>query len=223
MTTSSSPMCHHPSRCPLPARGLALRAVCHTCSGRPASGQVTLERGDILARAGEPARYIYAVVEGWVRESILDDEGRRTTTRFVGPGHILGSEAMTSGEQCTTLDALQPARVCRVASSQVMDAIADQPALWMAFTRALTDDMEALRVRIVRSTLTARERVLALIVELLGPIAPGTWGHLPATREDMAEALGLTLETVSRQVQELHRAGILEVEGRRVRRVPATM
>ena len=209
--------CNHPTRCPLVARGLTLRAVCYSCTGRPPAGQVTLNRGDILARAGEPAQHIFAVVEGWVRESIMDDEGRRTTTRFVGPGQVLGSEAMTSGEQRTTLDALQASRVCRVPVGQVMDSIAERPALGMAFTRALTDDMEALRVRIVRSTRSARERVLAMVVELLGPIPPGTWGQLPATREDMAEALGLTLETVSRQVQELHRAGVIEVDGRRMR------
>lgn len=218
MTTSNGTPCHGLApRCPLVARGLTLRSACDECGGRPANGQVTMGRGDILARAGEPAQHVFAVVDGWVRESILGEDGKRTTTRFVGPGQVLGTEALTGGEQRTTVDALQPARVCRVPVAQVMSSLTEKPALGAAMARALTDDLEALRVRVVRSTLSAKERVLEMIVELLGETPVGTWARLPVTREDMAEALGLTIETVSRQVQELHRAGVIEVRGRRMR------
>ena len=204
--------------CPLLARGLVLRPLCEGCSGRPATGQLVMERGDVLARHGEPAEHVFAVVEGWVRESIVGADGRRTTTRFVGPGNILASEALANGTHRVSLDALHAARVCRAPARHVALAMTSRPRLAMALTDALTDDLEALRERIVRSTLPARERVLCMLGELLGDTPNGVWCTLPATREDMADALGLTLETVSRQVQELHREGVIEVHGRKVRR-----
>ena len=207
-------------RCPIAARGLTLRSTCEGCSGRPPNGQIVLERGDVLARGGTPAENIFAITEGWVRESMIDAEGRRTTTRFVGPGHIVGSDALAYGVHHATLDALQRARVCVVLARNVALALTERPRLGMALAQALADDLEAVRIRVARSAQSAHDRVLSIIRELLATTPPGAWGVLPASRSDLAEALGLTLETVSRQVQQLHREGFIDVHGRHVRLMP---
>ncbi len=207
-------------RCPIAARGLTLRSTCEGCSGRPPNGQITLDRGDILARGGTPAESVFAITEGWVRESLIDADGRRTTTRFVGPGHIVGSDALAYGVHHATLDALQPARVCVVLARNIALALVERPRLGMALAQALADDLEAIRIRVARSAQSARDRVLSILRELLATTPPGAWGTLPASRSDLAEALGLTLETVSRQVQQLHREGFIDVHGRHVRLLP---
>ena len=58
-------------------------------------------------------------------------------------------------------------------------------------------------------------------LQLIGEVPAGTWVTLPLTRKELGELLGLALATVSRTIQRLARAGLLEVRGRRVR-VPPT-
>lgn len=208
-----------PATCPLVRRGLTLRSACETCTGVPAQGQLTLARGDILAKPGDTADHVFAVCDGWIRESVPTRNGDFTTTRFVGPGDLVGTDAIAFGKHKTRLDALQPSRVCSVLVRNVALALSERPRLGFAMAAVLSEDLAALRKRIARSTMSAHDRVECIVLEFLQTTTPGSWTALPASREELAEALGLTIETVSRQIQQLQREGVIEVHGRHVRRV----
>ena len=149
-----------------------------------------------------------------------NSKGGRTTTRFVGPGHLVGADALSYGVHHTSLDVVQPARVCTAFARNIGLALSERPRLGMALARSFTGDLEAIRLRVARSAQCAHDAVLSILRELLAATPEGAWGVLPVSRSDLAEALGLTLETVSRQVQQLRREGLIDVHGRHVRLLP---
>ena len=91
------------------------------------------------------------------------------------------------------------------------------------------DELDAAREwMLVLGRKTAREKIASLLSIIarrdasLGPVtqAGSVEFDLPLTREAMADYLGLTLETVSRQVSALKRDGVIELKGKRRIRVP---
>ncbi|MCC6620828.1 MAG: Crp/Fnr family transcriptional regulator [Deltaproteobacteria bacterium] len=207
--------------CPVGTQ-VALREACIGCTGRPATGQRQLERGNVLVMQGDPARHLFAVVHGWVRESVHDADGRALSARIVGPGRVLGLSALGAGERAThtaTIEVLSPARVCIIPAERAATWFASEPRhamdLALHAARALDDFRREMTLRAE----PARERVLALIRELATQmrVGPEAWFRLPATREQIGEVLGLTLETVSRMLNRLARDGVIALRGREVR------
>ena len=83
---------------------------------------------------------------------------------------------------------------------------------------ATTKDLGGMRRQMqANARMSAEERVLTLVRDLVADTPAGDWTRLPVTREQLGEVLGLTLETVSRMMQRLAHKGALEVAGSRVR------
>ncbi len=205
--------------CPVVARGVKLRGLCEGCGGTPLGEQV-LQRGGVLFRQGDPARHIFALTEGWLRVYVSTAEGRSCAARLVGPGNVLGLEAFGAGSRgyLATCDAVRRARVCAVPIGQARTWFQSHPDEALALTAISAADLAELQRRLVHNaSLSAEERVLELVKDLVGQAPRGTWTELPATREQLGEVLGLTFETVSRMLHRLAARGILEIEGRRVR------
>ncbi|MFO0749704.1 MAG: Crp/Fnr family transcriptional regulator [Myxococcota bacterium] len=210
--------------CPVAAH-VALREACLECQGRPSTGQRQLERGDVVVRQGDVARHLFAVVSGWLRESVYDDEGRALSARMVGPGHVLGTSALARAgtlavtpRYAATIDVLTPARVCFVTADHTGQWLARHPPHAVDLVVAMAKELDAGHRDLALHAQPAEERVLALVRELVASAPdPSAWYRLPATREQLGEVLGLTLETVSRMLHRLARRGVLEIRGREVR------
>jgi len=214
-----------PDHCPVSLRGVHLRAACLACQGHPSNGQRQLARGDVLFMQGDPAERVYAVSSGWLREYVLTPDGRHGGARIVRAGQIVGLEALSTGVKATygvTVDALRPAAVCALSAASVRSWLRVRPDDALALATATAEDLaDVRRQMLTNATLPAEDRVLALVRELIGPEPGEGWARLPATREQLGEVLGLTLETVSRMMQRLAHKGVLEVRGSHVRLLPA--
>ncbi len=206
--------------CPLLRRGLELRAACDGCEMAPVSGMRHLKRGDVVAAQGLPARHAFAVVSGWLKESVVDEEGKAQVVRLYRAGDLASAVSIVEPTYPATIEALGPAKICEVPVATLAERMTSAP-LAGPFARALLSDLGAMRRRVVAlGALSGAERVSALLDEMTMGNPPGRWTRLPVTRTEMAELLGLAQETVSRIVQRLARAGEFEVRGRWVRRAP---
>jgi len=207
------------SRCPVVARGVHLRGLCVDCGGEP-SADIVLERGAVLYHQGAAANRVFALIDGWLRVHVMTPDGRSCGARLAGPGSVLGLEAFGVGapSYLATCDAIRRARACAVPIMQARAWFQLNPDEALALTALGAEDLAELQRRLVHNaSLSAEERVLELVKDLIGSAPPGTWMTLPATREQLGEVLGLTLETVSRMLHRLSARGIIELEGRRVR------
>jgi CRP/FNR family nitrogen fixation transcriptional regulator len=157
----------------------------------------------------EPADYIYKVVSGAVRTYKVLIDGRRQIAAFYLPGDMFGLE--TGEEHAFSAEAVIDAKVLVIRRSLV-SALAARDArvahqLWTLAGRELqrTQNHALLLVR------TAPERVASFLLEMAERIQCDDEVELPMSRQDVADYLGLTIETVSRMLTRLENASAISL------------
>lgn len=173
---------------------------------------VALEPGQTLIRQGDPVREVCNITSGSARVSRLLDNGRRQITAFLFAGDFIGIE---SGDtHAASVEALEPTTVCRFRKPAFHALMAECPELEAALLARAGDELAAAREQLVLlGAKTAGARVASFLRSLPGadPMRPAPGGvvRLPMTRGEIADHLGLTLETVSRSLSQLKRTGVI--------------
>src|SRR6476619_3874783 len=161
---------------------------------------------------GEPAEFLYQVIKGAVRSHKLLSDGRRQIGAFHLPGDIFGLE---NGDfHRFTAEAILDTTV-RLVKRQSLERVAKtDPAMVRSLLTMTTDNLEHVENHmLLLGRQNARECVAAFLLEMNGRVTAGGVIALPMDRRDIADYLGLTLETVSRAFSELRRRGFLKFEG----------
>ncbi|HXY89500.1 MAG TPA: helix-turn-helix domain-containing protein [Xanthobacteraceae bacterium] len=151
---------------------------------------------------GETADYIYKVINGAVRVYKVLDDGRRQISAFYLPGDVFGLEA--SDNYPFSAEAVTPSSVLVIKRSSLAALAARQSEvaneLWSLTAREL-EHMQNLMITLGRKN--AQERVAAFLLEMAGRAPDKNMLELPMSRQDIADYLGLTIETVSRTFTQL--------------------
>jgi CRP/FNR family transcriptional regulator, nitrogen fixation regulation protein len=158
---------------------------------------------------GEPAEYLYKVISGSVRTSKILSDGRRQIGGFYLPGDIFGLEF--AGAHALSAEAVANTKVLVVKRS-ALNARAGRDAAVAAQLFALTgQELRRAQERIILLVKSAQERVAGFLLEMAERLALGNAIELPMSRQDIADYLGLTIETVSRTLTSLESAAAIEV------------
>jgi CRP/FNR family nitrogen fixation transcriptional regulator len=164
---------------------------------------------------GDPVVYLYVVISGAVRACRFSLDGRRQIVRFCLPGDTFGLEPELYHTVST--EAINNTSVRQIKQTAFYELAAHDEEvahhLWISVYRQLARDQE----HILRLGKLATERVSDFILELAGRIPNCGTLQLPMSRQDIADHLGLTIETVSRTITNLTRTGMIEdAKGRRI-------
>jgi CRP/FNR family nitrogen fixation transcriptional regulator len=152
--------------------------------------------------------YVYQVTTGAVRNYKLFADGRCQITAFYLPGDIFGFDFSTSRQ--TTADAIVRTAVRAVRRQDIEAAAAVDIQISNFVSSMLIEDLEHARHQIVSlGRKTAMERVAAFLLEMDRRLLTSDMLPLPMCRRDIGDYLGLTLETVSRALSQLHEQGVL--------------
>jgi CRP/FNR family nitrogen fixation transcriptional regulator len=158
----------------------------------------------------EPAEYLYQVISGAVRTYRMLDDGRRQISAFYLPGDIFGVEAgdmhLSSAEAICDAQILVAKRSAVMARAEHEKSLARQ--LWMLTVRELQRVQEH-SLALIKS---AEERVAGFLIEMAGRNTNGAAVELPMSRQDIADYLGLTIETVSRTFSHFVQTGTIALE-----------
>lgn len=188
----------------VPARPAAAR------SGAPS--ELHLSRGQILFFEGDAAGHFFEMVRGTLRCCRIIQDGRRQIHRFAGAGELLG----ISGDQTYgySAEAVTEIVVHRHRLDRLDQRMADDGAFGRRVLQALRDELAATRRQMMLlGRMSATERLATFLLELSDRSATaGGCLELPMTRGDIADYLGLTIETVSRKMNELHARGVIRLE-----------
>lgn len=162
---------------------------------------------------GEPADFVYQVASGAVRTSKILSDGRRQIGGFYLPGDIVGLDL--GDEHAFSAEATGDVTVLYVRRSAVL-ALADRDGhmarqLWAATARELSQAQR----RLLLLTQSAQERLAGFLLEMAARAEGGDSIDLPMTRQDIADYLGLTIETVSRTLTALTDDAVIEVPSAR--------
>ena len=209
MTNAPRPRTAAPSGLGLPSAGGENGQASPPCGEAPKAR--TFAPGKTIFSEGDEAEFFFEIVGGTVCCSSLTEDGRRQIYRFAGAGEMLG----LGGEKihCYSAEAVTEVSVRRHRLSSLEAAMASDRGLRERVLRALRDELSAVRTQMMLlGRMSAAERIASFLCNL-SERSTGADGciHLAMRRADIADYLGLTLETVSRQIGALKRSGIIEL------------
>jgi CRP/FNR family transcriptional regulator len=175
------------------------------------SSRIRLKAGETLVWDGDEARHAYVVTSGTLRSSKANDDGRRQILSFMFTGQFIGIPS--DHVHHYSVEALTDAEVCRFERRKLEDILLRYPAVDQGYRRGTARQLESAHEHaFALGRRTAMERVAAFLYELSRSGCPKTTPRtlkLPMTRSDIADFLGLTLETVSRAFSRLKSVGAL--------------
>jgi len=206
---------------------------CAHCDARPSSvcnaiGERDLSRlaaltqvveaapGHTFISEGEPASHFFNITRGTAKLFKLLPDGRRQITGFATAGHFLG--LAVSDTYAFSAEALEPTRYCRFPRNKLRGLLRDFPAMEARLLEVASNELVAAQEQmLLLGRKTARERLASFLVTLYRHSAPcgrtRTRFPLPMTRGDIADYLGLTIETVSRTLTVLRKEGLIDIPG----------
>ncbi|MDA8253014.1 MAG: helix-turn-helix domain-containing protein [Rhodospirillales bacterium] len=211
--------------------------TCAACSARPfsvcsaiddkdmarlaaAAQTITVPAGRCFIEEGDSAEHFFNVTGGTAKLFKLLPDGRRQITGFAGVGHFLG--LAVSATYAFGAEAVEPMRICRFARPRLRALLEDFPALEHRLLKVASNELVVAQEQmLLLGRKTARERLASFLVAraeaqaLLPAFCAYGGGHasivwLPMTRIDIADYLGLTIETVSRTFTRLRADKLIE-------------
>ena len=178
-----------------------------------------LARGETLFAAGEEAQACATLTRGALKVCSTDEDGTEHILALIHPAGFTGELFVPFARHDVV--ALTDSELCLFARSDMDRALERHPALSRALLRRREEDLFVAReLSALAAKNSARDRVVGLLSALAqaasdSPCHAATRLDLPLSRSEMASMLGLTIETVSRQIGELEKSGAIRRNGRR--------
>ncbi|AZL58910.1 Crp/Fnr family transcriptional regulator [Tabrizicola piscis] len=210
------------------------RAVCARCETDELSQleQIkyyrSFQAGQTVIWSGDRMEFVGSVVTGIATLTQTMEDGRRQMVGLLLPSDFVGrpGRATAAFDVTATTDLV----MCCFRKKPFEDLMATTPHIAQRLLEMTLDELDAAREwMLLLGRKTAREKIASLISIIarreasLQPRQPKGMltVDLPLTREEMADYLGLTLETVSRQISALKKDGVISLEGNRHVSIPS--
>lgn len=187
----------------------------------------SFQAGQTIIWSGDRMEFVGSIVTGIATLTQTMEDGRRQMVGLLLPSDFVGrpGRATAAFDVTATTDLV----MCCFRKKPFEDMMATTPHVAQRLLEMTLDELDAAREwMLLLGRKTAREKIASLIAIIArrdaalhlkrasGKLAV----DLPLTREEMADYLGLTLETVSRQISALKRDGVIFLEGNRHVRIP---
>ncbi|MAU40862.1 MAG: Crp/Fnr family transcriptional regulator [Kordiimonas sp.] len=178
----------------------------------------------IICSEGEPADHLYNLRSGVIRLSKMLPDGRRQITGFLFGGDFLGLACNEA--YAYTAEAITPVEMCRFPRHKLTQMFGELPQLGGRVFSMTSTELEAAQSQmLLLGRKTAAERLSSFLLSMAQkqhhssttepaqPDADKQEVHLPMSRTDIADYLGLTVETVSRHFTKLAKSGLIDLQG----------
>ena len=213
----------HPSCGDCPIRH---RAVCARCEADELAHldeikyYRSFQAGQTVIWSGDRMDFVASVVSGIATLTQTMEDGRRQMVGLLLPSDFVGRPGR--GHAAYDVTATTDLVMCCFRKKPFEEMMISTPHIGQRLLEMTLDELDAAREwMLLLGRKTAREKISSLLAILARRDASLKAGagacsfDLPLTREEMADYLGLTLETVSRQISALKREGVIELEGKR--------
>src|SRR6266542_5722415 len=174
---------------------------------------MSFARNSEIYGENEPADYLYKIVSGTVRTYKVLLDGRRQIGAFHLPGDIFGFE--TGNEHTLSAEAITDCKITVIKRSAVMALAARDNDVARQMWELTARELQRVQKHSLALIRTAEERVAGFLLEMADRVANGGTVELSMSRQDIADYLGLTIETISRTLKLLEDAAAIEVARRR--------
>ncbi len=181
-----------------------------------------LEAGQYLYRAGQPFNALFLVHAGFLKTSLVAEDGREQITGFRMRGDLLGVESIGMKTHACDVIALDTSGVWELPYPAVLNACSRLPEMQAQLTAALAAEIRNDRTwMLALGTLSAEQRVATFLLDLAARHEALGFSNkhfvLRMSRADIGSFLALKHETVTRALTRLSAQGCISVEWREVR------
>jgi CRP/FNR family transcriptional regulator len=176
------------------------------------AGDLQLRAGELLAREGEQRRYVFTVQTGALRRTRTLADGRRLVAGFLMPGDYIGFSGATHYRH--TIEAITDSSLCAVPHQGMRTLCETYHGLEHELMQRACIELDATRDKLMGlARMTPPERLAGFLQDMaqrrLRQGLDDAVIELPMTRTDIADYLGLTIETVSRCFTKLRGEGLI--------------
>lgn len=178
--------------------------------------RVSLQAGQTVMWEGDSSTLVANVIEGTLKLSTSTGDGREQIVGVVYASDFIGRPFGARTPHSVT--ALTDARLCLYPRGAFDGFAREHPALEHRLLRRTLDDLDRTRAwMLLLGRKNAREKVATFLLDMCQRLRVDADGviELPLSRQQIADVLGLTIETVSRQIGEMKRMGVITLAGRR--------
>lgn len=201
------------------ARFFSALSVEDVCEVRGLIGKRHYDARAVLFRQGDPGTHLYLLSQGLLKLTVTDRSGREQIIGLVTPGLMLGFDSLADENHTYSAETVTPASVCILRHKDMLRVLEQNPQAAMRtvaiLNRALADAQRLIRLLGQKS---AAEKIASLLLILAeAAYGPGAKPSLPLMRQEIAEILGLTAETVSRVFTNFREAGFIQATRHSVR------
>jgi CRP/FNR family nitrogen fixation transcriptional regulator len=178
---------------------------------------ICASRNEEIFVEGDPAKYGYRLVSGCVRTVKLLEDGRRQVGEFLLPGDLFALESLATHD--FSAEAVVDSKLRRYSRAALEEFADHDPGFARQLRELVGDRLRTARGRMVTlGRKTAAERLAGFLLEMADRLNADASGvlELPMNRTDMADHLGLTIETVCRGLTELRRHGTIAIDRARI-------
>jgi CRP/FNR family nitrogen fixation transcriptional regulator len=168
-------------------------------------GPIRYRRGAMIACEGDPTDYMYMVVSGMVRSCRTHRDGSRGIVAFYLPGELFG----WSGEpvHSLSLEVTANTAVLFFKRNALLAAARHDSRISTYLLAATTDELRRTQASLLLLSRSAECRVTTFLIDLSMRMGNPKHLDLPMPHQDIADHLGLTIETVSRTITKLDKSG----------------
>jgi CRP-like cAMP-binding protein len=174
---------------------------------------MTFPRNNEVYGEGEPAEFLYKVMSGAVRTYKVLADGRRQIGGFYLPGDVFGLEA--GSEHVLSAEAITESKILVIKRSALVALAARDTEVAQQLWTLTTGELGRVQGHILLLIKTAQERVAAFLLEMAQRGRAADEIDLPMSRQDIADYLGLTIETVSRTLTQLENSAAIALPSSR--------
>ena len=163
-------------------------------------GPVRFRRDKVIACEGDAADFIFMVVDGVVRSSKMYRTGSRSIVAFYLPGDLFG---WSDQEYSLSVEAASDAMVLFLKRDALMSVAARESRVANFLLDLATNELRRAHEHSLLMNRSAKCRVATFLTDLSAHV------NLPMSHQDIADYLGITIETLSRTITEFERLGLL--------------
>lgn len=181
-----------------------------------------VEQGDVLFRSGDPMQHLYTVRSGAFKAVLSSNEGAEQITGFYLSGELMGLDGFGNDVHQCTVVALETSTVCAINIDELEKLCARAPGLRRQMRHLIGAEINHdHRNLLAMGQLKGEERLAAFLLNISQRLKKRGFSpyefNLPMARHDLANYLGLAVETLSRMFSRMIDAGLIETSRRHVK------
>ena len=177
------------------------------------------DRGERIFNQCDPFSSCFAVQGGAVKTYFVSKEGEKQVTGFYLPGEVIALDSVNNDHYSCSAEALERSRLCEIPLDRLQDLATRIPSLQRHFFQLMSHEIQdSQQMSVLLNRKTAEQRLATFLLSLSTRFCrrrlSSTQFRLPMARSDIANYLGLAVETVSRVLTRFQKQKLVSFHGR---------